>query len=278
MLQINRLTAADISGALHLSTQAGWNQLEQDWARIIALGSGVGGRVDGRLVATATLMPYAPAMAWVGMVLVDPACRGQGFGAQIMDAVLALADTLGITTLGLDATDAGRPLYLKRGFVDAMPICRRVLSAEAVIPIYGTAALLVPDDWAGVLQLDRAILGIDRSQLLSRLREESICQVARDNGRLTGFAFRRAGRLTDQIGPVVAGNVDHAQSLIRSLAATSSARGVLIDTFPGSGMDTWFEAMNFRVSRNLLRMIRGDNPLIRMSNPSVFAGAGLELG
>jgi len=93
-MEIDRLTPADIPAALRLSTQAGWNQLEADWRRLIGLWPDgcFAGRVDGHLVATATLATYRPSTAWVGMVLVDESQRGQGYGGAIMDHVIAEAD------------------------------------------------------------------------------------------------------------------------------------------------------------------------------------------
>src|SRR5690606_6337112 len=98
-----------------------------DWSRLLALWADgcLAGWVDGALVATAVLAVYRPGMAWVGMVLVDEAYRGRGYGGRMMDAVLGAADRTGVSRVGLDATDLGRPVYLKRGFVDAVGVERR---------------------------------------------------------------------------------------------------------------------------------------------------------
>src|SRR5688572_17106434 len=121
MLEINPLQEADLPGALRLSTQAGWNQIDADWRRLIALwpDTCLAGRVDDQFVATATLATYGD-VGWVGMVLVDESHRRRGFGGQMLDAILDLGRARDVRVFGLDATDAGRPVYLRRGFEDAV--------------------------------------------------------------------------------------------------------------------------------------------------------------
>ena len=55
---VDPLRSGDLEGALRLSTQAGWNQIAADWERILALSPEgcVAGRMDGHLVATATVV------------------------------------------------------------------------------------------------------------------------------------------------------------------------------------------------------------------------------
>src|SRR5687767_12042617 len=121
-MDISRLTHDDLPDALALSTQAGRNQVAQDWERLVELSPDgcFAGRLDGRLVATATSASPAPGIRWIGMVLVDEAMRGRGFGRILLER--ALAQAAPEEAVGLDATDLGRPLYLKLGFQDVAPI------------------------------------------------------------------------------------------------------------------------------------------------------------
>src|SRR2546423_14442021 len=65
---------------MELSTQAGWNQTPEDWRTLIQLDSKgcFGVEVEGRLVATTTLLCYGRLLAWVGMVLTRVEWRGRG--------------------------------------------------------------------------------------------------------------------------------------------------------------------------------------------------------
>ncbi|HZK80536.1 MAG TPA: GNAT family N-acetyltransferase, partial [Humisphaera sp.] len=129
-MKIDRLTEHDLPAALRLSTQAGWNQLEADWRRLITLWPQgcFAGRKDGKLIATATLATYGQSLGWIGMVLVDERHRGHGFGGALLAAALLAAKELGVQTVGLDATDLGWPVYLRRGFRDVGGIDRWVCS------------------------------------------------------------------------------------------------------------------------------------------------------
>src|SRR5687768_3853716 len=61
MFRIDALTLTDLPGALRLSAQAGWNQIDADWRRLVDLwpATCLAGRDDdGQLIATATLAVY----------------------------------------------------------------------------------------------------------------------------------------------------------------------------------------------------------------------------
>ena len=51
-------------------------------------------------------------------VYTRPDCRRKGYARQVMKALLADADKLGLSVVELKATDDGYPLYLSVGFKD----------------------------------------------------------------------------------------------------------------------------------------------------------------
>src|SRR5262245_47094161 len=124
------MTEADLEGGLHLSRASGWNQTLADWRTLLALGPGLF-RVAVRgadVVASGGAVCYGAELAWICMILVRPDERGRGLGTLIFDEVLARARARvsagRLRAVGLDATPAGRALYLKRGFVDGPPLLR----------------------------------------------------------------------------------------------------------------------------------------------------------
>ncbi|HLY11023.1 MAG TPA: GNAT family N-acetyltransferase, partial [Planctomycetota bacterium] len=131
---VDRLGPEDLDLGLRLSTQAGWNQVAGDWKRVLDLcpEGCLAGRLDGALVATGNVAAISPKIRWIGMILVDEAFRGRGYGSIMMDRCLEIARRSGDEIVGLDASDLGRPVYLKKGFVDVAPIDRwsGVLSVE----------------------------------------------------------------------------------------------------------------------------------------------------
>jgi GNAT superfamily N-acetyltransferase len=87
------MTVADVPLGMRLKEQAGWNQTEADWRRFLDLepeGCFVA-ELDGQPVGTTTTCVFG-SVAWVGMVLVDPAVRGRGVGRSLMKHALDWLD------------------------------------------------------------------------------------------------------------------------------------------------------------------------------------------
>lgn len=275
-MHIDRLSISDIPAAVRLSTQAGWNQLDADWRRLIELWPDccLAGRVDGRLIATATLARYGD-VAWIGMVLVDESERGKRYGSAIFDAALAVADASGVKSLGLDASDLGKPVYVRRGFVDEFAIDRRLMIADDRSPSPNPADRVYDADWESLLALDRASCGWDRSALLRRLCSEpgTRCEVVRKGGEVIAYGIRRPGRTAEHIGPVI-GRGEAAKQVIESLASPGGEADVILDTPRYGPLAGWLEDIGFDVRRELTRMWRG-NPT---PTQDIVAISGFELG
>ena len=82
------LTLADVAAGMRLKEAAGWNQTEADWRNVLTLApeSCFGIECDGELRATTTAICYGRELAWIGMVLTDPAYRGRGFARGFVGA------------------------------------------------------------------------------------------------------------------------------------------------------------------------------------------------
>jgi GNAT superfamily N-acetyltransferase len=279
-LKFGRLGSSDLDGALRLSTEAGWNQLAADWQRLVDITPDgcIAGRLDGRLVATATVSSYGDDAHWIGMVLVDQECRGRGFGTAILEEAVRQATARGSEAVGLDATDLGRPLYLKQGLVDVMPIDRwggslRVPPEEPVLEVLGHATL------DAVLALDRTACGADRSRLIVHLAMERdvLGWVATDARGAAGFALLRPGRQFAHLGPVVAQDRDQFRLLLEAAGAVLRGAPVLIDVPRSDESAALLEAAGLQVQRRLTRMtFRQPQPLLM--GPTLRAATSFELG
>jgi GNAT superfamily N-acetyltransferase len=291
---IERLTEADIPDALQLSAQAGWNQAEADWRRLLSLWSATcfGWREDGRLIATSTLAHYGQGLGWIGMLLVDPRRRGQGIGTAMLRAAHDAGSRLGLPCIGLDATDLGKPIYAREGFMEVCGVARWQAQLSAPLSAHETNCLQ-DQDWPAVLALDRRTIGIDRAAMLQALPHEpgAHARVIQAHNReinspgdLAGFGFARPGRLGGYIGPVVAKDDAFAEKLISSLMSDLSAGGerrVFIDALdiPRHAREmNWLRSHGFTLARRLTRMARGDIGAIGGDARGIFAIAALELG
>ena len=277
-LEITRLCSNDIAAALHLSTQAGWNQLAADWSRLIDLWPEQCFALrdaEGDVVATSTLASHG-GVGWVGMVLVDETLRGRGLGRAILGAAVAAGDKLDV--LGLDATDMGMPVYAKHGFAPQIQINRWGGSVNR--PCQSCARPAVDDDWPAILEMDRRATGVDRSALLRAMAGEPgvRLRVIEEYERLNGFGFARPGRVAAHVGPVVATSAEVAAELTCALCDGQRAFIDVPATATNESFTAWLDGSSLTVLRRLTRMTRPTRKEPLLAGQHVFATAALELG
>jgi Acetyltransferase (GNAT) domain/Acetyltransferase (GNAT) family len=70
-----------------------------------------------RVIGVAVCVSFGHS-GWLGSVAVDPAWRGQGLGITVSRAAVRCLLQAGVETVFLIATDLGRPVYDRLGFVD----------------------------------------------------------------------------------------------------------------------------------------------------------------
>lgn len=260
-MKLRTMTTDDIAAGMRLKELAGWNQTPADW-RCFLESSPRGcfaAEVDGVVVGTAATIVYEQRFAWIGMVLVDPEFRGRGIGTRLLEKTVEHLDAIGIRTMKLDATPAGRPIYQKLGFEDEYEIERWLLKRSAPEAPPGNGPHAVSE---AVLQLDCEIFGADRNLLLRALAAENpdFALVGEWNGGITGYTFGRRGTLADHLGPWMARDEETASGLLDEFLARSRRETVFIDALRDRRfMSGLLQARGFKVSRPLTRMVRGPN-------------------
>ena len=163
--QIDAITEHDIPAAMTLASSSGWNQIDDDWSMMLRLGRGYGVRDDGgRLIASSMIMPYGPSIGWIGMVLVDATMRRRGLASRLLSNAIAELQRSRMIPM-LDATPAGREVYLKLGFTDIAPISRWRGNGS------GSAGADVQADQAALaeaMKADAMAFGVSRRALAAR--------------------------------------------------------------------------------------------------------------
>jgi ribosomal protein S18 acetylase RimI-like enzyme len=254
------MTAADIPAGMRLKEIAGWNQTSGDWERFLHAspqGCFVA-EVGGQIVGSAATIVYESRFAWIGMVLVDPATRGQGIGTTLLKKTIEYLDECGIPSMKLDATPQGKPIYEKLGFVSEYEIERWVLKRPASDAAVTGHSIGLKE----VLAFDHEIFGADRSDLLRSVAQEAPQFVLqeRDQNRLAGYAFGRKGSKADHLGPWVAQDEGTARNLLQEFLQRSRQALVFVD---GMKSNPWAMALlrdqGFEFARPLTRMFRGRN-------------------
>jgi GNAT superfamily N-acetyltransferase len=261
MAQLRRMTTEDIAGGLRLCRASGWNQLEEDWRLFVECeGSGALLLTDSDVVGTAAYMRY-DALAWIAMMLVDPAHRGAGLGAQLLTGALAALEDA--ECVGLDATPAGEPLYRKFDFVGDYSLARTkaILDGSRFPEPSGPARRMRESDLAAVCQRDREVFGADRSRVLAALfRRAPECAWIVDGADcVRGYTFGRPGYLYHQLGPIVAADAGTAQDLVTRCLAPLSGKAFAIDVplLDAAWLD-FVKSLGFVEERHFVRMfLRG---------------------
>ncbi|MBV8880286.1 MAG: GNAT family N-acetyltransferase [Planctomycetaceae bacterium] len=256
-LAVDRLLPSELDAGLRLSTQAGWNQTAADWQRALDLapGSIFAGRVDGRLVATGAVSAIGSTIRWIGLILVDEAMRGRGYGSVMLDHCLRAARKAGTEIVGLDASDLGRPIYLKKGFVDVAPIDRW----SGVLHVGGDppdARELGMGSFDQIADLDRQACRTDRGPLLRSLlnQRDAVCLGCYRGQGLDGFAFLLPGRTAAHLGPAVAKHDTAMEALLGAAARKLGAAPVLLDVLRDEARSRLLERAGLTIARRLTRM------------------------
>lgn len=285
-LTLRCLTAADSDRIVALSREANWNQTAADWLLMIEQGEAWGLWHDRQPVASALILPYdGGRFGWISMVLVSTPWRRRGLATGLLQLTIEQLTASGLTP-GLDATEAGRPVYRKLGFEDIYPISRLALaqyrppSAAAAFPGGVRIRPLSGDDMAQLAIWDRAYFGAERYKLLATLQQRmphSAYLAVAASGEPAGFVLARDGRVAAQLGPLVAADTAIACALLdRALAALDEP--VFIDAVEGhAGWIDVLQQRGFQRQRGFSRMLyRHRQPFDRSGR--IFAIAGPELG
>jgi GNAT superfamily N-acetyltransferase len=280
-LEVRDMTESDLADGLRLSRASGWNQTLADWRLLLSLGPGLFrvALLDGRVAASGGAVRYGDARAWICMILVDPQERGHGLGTRIFDEVLGRCDAEvkagHLRCVGLDATPAGRGIYLQRGFVEGPPPSAlvRMRAEPATAERKGSGLELCPvrestiQDLTpavrplagqlleGVLARDREVFGADRSPVLRRAHAS-----APDLAWTTpsgDYCFGRHGDHSDHVGPVVAGDRESALALVRACLSDRRGRPLILDARADPEWLAALGGLGFGEQRPFTRMYLG---------------------
>jgi GNAT superfamily N-acetyltransferase len=238
----------------------------------------------GELVGVAAAAAFA-ATGWVGGVAVVPAARRVGLGGALTEAVVELLEASGAATVLLHATELGRPVYERLGFVPegayltlAAPTRPPGPSTDPADPTApGTARepLVRPGraaDLEDVLAIDRAATGEDRRRLLTALWPTGGL-VAAGDGRPLGYHLASPWRSG---GAVVAADPRAGLALLDAVQATQGHEAAISVPAANPAAVEFLQASGFSEHFRTLRMHRG--PRIGWDPAAVFGAHNLFWG
>jgi GNAT superfamily N-acetyltransferase len=275
MSKIRHLRASDIPSCLELSRQAGWNQLQSDWERMLSLApdTSFGIEADGAIVSTATALKHGPDLAWIGMVLTHERHRGKGLATSLVQHAISSVSSE-VRWIKLDASDQGKQIYVSLGFTDECPVSRWRRPAG---PSAKSTSYLI-HDYAIDPSFDRAYFGAHRLAALNALRRDGECSFVVSYG----YAMSRPGELAHYFGPCGVRSTEAARALLEHTLEKHADRDIFWDLFTHNKEAVRLARQyGFQPERSLTRMAKpskpGELPILR-NESSIFAIAGFEYG
>ncbi len=266
--RITRLGVEDAAAGLALSTEAHWNQNEDDWRFFLSDGVVFGIRDGAQLLATAALLPYPGDNAWISMVLVTASHRRRGLATRLVDACLATARKRGLTSW-LDATPDGAAVYGPLGFTPTLQLRRLKLVKSASTS--GQAPSSATLD--ALRARDRRATGLDRTALLSAFAQRPGSRIVSANGAI---ALVRDGRTARHIGPLFADDAAAALTLVDAIARSETGPLLLDAVASQAAFPEALTASGWSIERPFQRMRFG--PATARGEEMPFAVAGPEFG
>jgi GNAT superfamily N-acetyltransferase len=265
-IRIRTLEPSHLHAAFGLSSTAGWNQRLDDWRMLLQLAPAgcFAALVDNRIIGTAIGIDYG-AFGWIAMMLVEPEFRGQGVGARLLEAAIAVLPS--DLPIRLDATPLGRQLYQRYGFEDETMLTRHVAdrfklrSTVPPVPIERQRDVrpLSHDDFPAVIESDTRVFAGKRAALMEWMVDQApdyAYTTSQPRGSAS-YCVGRPGRLFDQIGPIVADDHDTARILVSAALRAASGRSVMVDAFDSRKTFVgWLAECGFEAHRPLYRMCR----------------------
>ncbi|MCX7283117.1 MAG: GNAT family N-acetyltransferase [Novosphingobium sp.] len=277
------MTAADIPAVADLCFEQQWPHREEDLEMLLSMGSGLVAEIDGKVGGSIMSWRFDPSFATLGVIIIAVAHQGRGLGRQM---AIAMIERLAGLTVLVNATEEGRSLYGKLGFVELGTVCQHnaIAPAQPLVELRaGERVRPMGAADAEVLEaLYSAAMGMDRKVVLDELFARGSTVVLCKEHEQTGFAvIRRFGRGW-AIGPVVAPDVTGAKALIAHWLGTQTGSFCRIDipeqpAPDAAGLGPWLEEVGLPQVDRVTRMALGPAP-VPGGTARLFALAAQALG
>ena len=176
------------------------------------------------------------AFAHVGLMAVHPDVQRQGVGLAIMQFLLARLDQQHVPLVTLDASNMGRPLYDKLGFVPYDETLMFQRSGNFAMPDQPSNIQSISNqDLDELVQWDSLFFGADRRKVFQALLAffpERAFMLRDETGQVAGYLFAQKNR----IGPWVMRQPHGAEALLKA-ALTLPYEGTVSVAVPAVNQD-----------------------------------------
>jgi len=226
---VRGMTEADLELALDWAAAEGWNPGLHD-ARCFYAADPQGfllAEFDGAPVGCVSAVCYGLDFGFLGLYIVTPERRGQGFGLALWGAAL---DRLGDRVVGLDGVVAQQENYRRSGFRLAFRNIRQRGEGGGEAPAGLADLSTVPAH--EIARYDGSAFPAPREAFLRSWtsQPQAIALGAKDETGLKGYGVLRACRDGFKIGPLFADDEQTADRLLAGLLTRAPGAPVFLDT------------------------------------------------
>jgi len=261
-IHVRKMTTEDITFAIRLTDTMHWDLTRKDFKFSMALEpEGFFVALDGNKKVGIITTIQLGKVGWIGNVIVDPAYRSKGVGAQLVRHATDYLVKKGAATVGLYSYVNTVPFYEKLGFEPDCSFVRLAGQVRKAQFDMKSIRRMTDDDFGVVMDLDTRCMGWSRERLLKRIFRSSrdLCHVACEGNVLHGFIM--ADWYRQEVGPCVC-RLTHDREAVNLLnAALSKLVGVEVRI---GVSETWrsivdaLKEMAFKEEFKVVRMYLGD--------------------
>lgn len=277
-LDVRTMRRDELPFAIDLAAREGWNPGLHDAECFFAADPGgfLIGERRGEPIGCVSAVSYAGRYGFLGLYIVRPEFRGQGYGMRLWQAAMV---RLRGHNVGLDGVVAQQVNYARSGFRLAYRNVRYRGQAEPAA-MHVSVAPAAEVTFEAIRDLDRQIFPERRDAFLRAWLAQPMAgaYVAQDAGRLTGFTVVRRCREGWKIGPLAAGDEVTARRLYEAAAAHAPRHEPIFVDIPEANPRTksFIAALGMTPVFETARMYTGPDPGIEL--PKLFGVTTLELG
>lgn len=224
-------------------------------------------RCEGRFAGLVTLVNHGQS-AWIGNLIVPAAWRGRGYGKHLLEKAILRLEKQRTRSIWLTASEAGFPLYRRRGFETIGQVERWVLPGGGASH---KGATQQSQDSAALQAADAAVWG-ERRPLLNTLLQQgrSLCC-----GASVALLQREPG--LQILGPWFAANAgeeEHRRMLDMAIAAANTDEELVVDVRSGAFPPQVLADAGFALRGRTRLMVRGSTDGVDLQPLISFASLG----
>jgi len=276
--RVGRMSLPQLDLAIDWAAAEGWNPGLSDAACFHAIDPNgfFSGVLDGRMIASGSVPAYDSQFAFVGLYIVTPDYRGQGFGLSLTEAMLAYA---GDRNVGLDGVEAMAERYKRLGFRSAHRTVRHGFTPSRMKAVAAEIVPLARVPFAELAAYDRRHFFAPRENFLKLWigQPQAAALGFVDAGGLKGYAVLRKCRSGYKIGPLFADHPEIAKALYDAACNRAIGKLVFIDMpEPNRAAGELADAYDMKAEFACFRMYLRADPGLPLD--SVFGITSFEAG